>query len=125
MKPQKDGRKQHTCKFCKKRVFKIPRHLEDCHPDISEVVHALAYPQRSKERRAVFAKIRQEGDYKPSVERLKSKDQAIAVRKGKADNELLPCPNCYGFLGQSSCINIQSTVLQMSFLVKKIRKEIC
>ena len=97
VKSHKDGRKQHTCKYCQKKVFKIPRHLEDCHEDITEVAHALAYPQKSKERRAAFAKIRREGDYEPSVERLKSKEKAFAVRKGKPDNELSPCPNCYGF----------------------------
>ena len=93
----KDGRKQHTCKYCQKVVFKIPRHLEDCHADIPDVAHALAYPQKSKERRAALAKIRREGDYEISVERLKSKEKAFAVRKGKLDSELSPCPNCYGF----------------------------
>lgn len=78
-------------------IFKIPRHLEDCHSETIEVARALAFPTGSKERRAALAKIRREGDYEPSVNRLKEKDHAIPVRKGKQENELSPCPHCFGF----------------------------
>ena len=97
MKQHKDGRKQHTCKYCKKKIFKVPRHLEDCHSETTEVARALAFPSGSKERRAAFAKIRREGDYEPSLSRLKEKNHAIAVRQGKQKNELSPCPHCFGF----------------------------
>ena len=92
----KDGRKQHTCKYCHKTVVKVPLHLEDCHSEVSEVVHALAYPSKSKEHRTAFAKIRREGDYQPSVKMLKTKDKALAVCRGKKDIELSLCPNCCG-----------------------------
>ena len=43
------------------------------------------------------SKLRREGHYASSVENLKQRSHARAVREGKGDNELSPCPHCYGF----------------------------
>ena len=71
--------------------------MEDCHGNETQVARALAFPVNSQERRAAFAKLRREGDYVSSVENLKQRSHARAVREGKGDNELSPCPHCYGF----------------------------
>ena len=75
----------------------MPRHLETCHSNESEVAQALAFPLNSTERRAAFARIRREGDYSESVSNLKVKSKAIAVRRNKNDDEVSPCPQCFGF----------------------------
>ena len=45
-----------------------------------EVARALAFPIKSIERIAAIAQLRREGDYSKSVDNVKHRSQAIAVR---------------------------------------------
>ena len=62
-----------------------------------EVARALAFPINSIERIAAIAQLRREGDYSKSVDTLKHRSQAIAVRRNKNADEASPCPHCFGF----------------------------
>ena len=74
----------------------MPRHLETCHSNESEVAQALVFPLNSTERRAAFAQIRREGELSKSVSNLKVKSKAIVVQRNTDDDEVSPCPHCFG-----------------------------
>ncbi|XP_029017005.1 uncharacterized protein LOC114861679 isoform X3 [Betta splendens] len=72
--------KRNYCLFCSRLVTKMARHLENVHSDRAEVAVAFQYPKKSKERKMIWNKLRNEGNFAHYKEVLKTGKGKLAVR---------------------------------------------
>ncbi|XP_028271021.1 uncharacterized protein LOC114441993 isoform X2 [Parambassis ranga] len=92
--------KRNYCLFCAKPMIKLARHLERIHSDKPEVAAAFQYPKHSRERRKVWKKLTNQGNFAHNKTVLRTGKGQLAVRKrpnqpGKA-LDFLHCLHCQG-----------------------------
>ncbi|KAJ0039374.1 hypothetical protein NL108_016308 [Boleophthalmus pectinirostris] len=107
---KKDGArvysKRHFCFFCSAMCHKMSRHLIQKHSHERDVVRALSFPLKSKERKLRFDIIRNRGDRAHNLQVLKvgsgmlvpSKQTDLSVEA----SEYLHCINCAALLKPKS-----------------------
>lgn len=87
---------KNYCLFCSKLNSKMSRHLEHIHSDRPEVAAAFQHPQKSKERKRIWKRLINEGNYIYYKNILKTK-------KGiKKTRELFSCLYCKGLYVKKS-----------------------
>uniref|UniRef100_A0A096LU29 Uncharacterized protein n=1 Tax=Poecilia formosa TaxID=48698 RepID=A0A096LU29_POEFO len=96
--------KRNYCLFCGKPVTKISRHLTNIHSDRIEVAVAFQYPPNSKERRKIWQKLTNDGNFKHNKDVLKTGEGKLAVRgrtktSSKA-TDFVHCIYCHGLYGK-------------------------
>lgn len=93
--------KKNFCLFCSKPMCKMSRHLEMIHSDRTEVAAAFQYPPNSKERRKIWSRLINEGNFVHNKIVLKTGKGVLAVRKRqknlKKARNFLHCLYCRGF----------------------------
>ncbi|XP_037535946.1 uncharacterized protein LOC119413008 [Nematolebias whitei] len=99
---QKEGHsyKRNYCLFCSKPVIKMSRHLTNSHSYKAEVAIAFQYPANSKERKNVWTKLTNQGNFAHNKAVLKTGKGQLAVRvrpqKTTKSIEFVPCVHCLG-----------------------------
>uniref|UniRef100_A0A6A7FWU4 Kinesin-related protein 4 isoform X2 n=1 Tax=Hirondellea gigas TaxID=1518452 RepID=A0A6A7FWU4_9CRUS len=98
--------KQNFCKFCKKGVIKMSRHLKHVHKDEDDVRKMNALPRKSEEKRQIQEQLRREGNYKYNKESLR-RNKGFIMPQTRPRNKkhieaksYLPCVYCKGFFGK-------------------------
>ncbi|XP_014868173.1 PREDICTED: uncharacterized protein LOC106933438 [Poecilia mexicana] len=96
--------RRNYCLFCGKPVTKISRHLTNIHSDRIEVAVAFQYPPNSKERRKIWQKLTNDGNFKHNKDVLKTGEGKLAVRgrtktSSKA-TDFVHCIYCHGLYGK-------------------------
>lgn len=87
---------KNYCLFCSKLNSKMSRHFERIHSDRPEVAAAFQHPQKSKERKRIWKRLINEGNYIYYKNILKTK-------KGiKKTRELFSCLYCKGLYVKKS-----------------------
>ena len=101
---QARGRKKQACCYCGELTPKLPRHMSRNHPKEEHVVAALRFPSGSTERKAMWHKLRSQGNYHHNMTVMDiGQGELIVARKPNFSghthslNEFLPCPYCRGF----------------------------
>ena len=101
---QARGRKKQACCYCGELTPKLPRHMSRNHPKEEHVVAALRFPSGSTERKAMWHKLRSQGNYHHNMTVMDiDQGELIVARKPNfsghthSPNEFLPCPYCRGF----------------------------
>lgn len=70
--------------YCCKFKDQITRHLKRNHGDKIEVIEALSFPVKSKDRKEEWQKIIRQGDFQANIESLKmGKSNFVVVREGR------------------------------------------
>jgi len=96
--------KQYYCLFCSKPVSKLPRHLERCHHDTTEVAHLMTLPLKSKRRRLLLKKLLYRGNYLHNCEVLRAKAGKLIPLKRPSKScsaaDFIPCEFCLGFFAR-------------------------
>ncbi|XP_040928109.1 uncharacterized protein LOC114861677 isoform X2 [Betta splendens] len=96
--------KRNYCLFCSRLVTKMARHLENVHSDRAEVAVAFQYPKKSKERKMIWNKLRNEGNFAHNKEVLKTGKGKLAVRvRPKQQSKVtdyIHCLYCRGLFGK-------------------------
>ncbi|XP_062273489.1 uncharacterized protein LOC133979071 isoform X2 [Scomber scombrus] len=76
--------KRNYCPFCSKPTLKMARHLERIHSDKVEVAAAFQYPKSSRERRKIWNRLKNQGNFVHNKNVLKAgKGQFIVPRTAK------------------------------------------
>ena len=98
----KDGRQLHCCLYCGEWQYRIPRRMERKHKIEHSVENILKLAKT--ERKQEFAKLRTEGNYQSTIERMKHKNYNLTVtRKGKLpEQKYVPYLNCYGLFNPTT-----------------------
>ena len=98
--------KKNFCKFCKKAVIKMSRHLRSVHSREVELIELKTLPIKSDRRREILEIIRREGNYlhnKDSIDRdggsIMPQMRPPNYKKSEA-NSFLACVYCKGFFGR-------------------------
>lgn len=125
-------RKKSTCKkayciFCQKGLFDLTHHLKRLHSDESSVQEALSFPEKSKERRRSFQKIRNEGNRK--YENLMNAKIIPMRSPTKSDtSKFLRCSGCSGYIVSynysrhvRSCCNLPANYQHHQTEAKKLQ----
>jgi hypothetical protein len=94
--------KKHACLYCKKLFSKLPRHLEATHANEKEVLEAMMQPKLSKQRKQLFEKLRNMGNFIHNSTCLTT-GHGIIIPKRRANSgniknldEYAPCGACRG-----------------------------
>ncbi|XP_019966576.2 uncharacterized protein [Paralichthys olivaceus] len=92
--------KRNYCLFCLKPQSKMARHFERVHSDKAEVAVAFQYPVLSKERRKIWKKLINQGNFVHNKNVIKAGKGVLAVQKrpqkpGQAQ-DFLHCLYCHG-----------------------------
>lgn len=97
----KRANKYHSCVFCGKVYFKLPRHLETLHYSEPKVIAALAFAKKSKNRKLALLEIQNLGDYNHNIEVLKAEKGVLipkyTTRKDTEEKKYqsyVPCKFC-------------------------------
>jgi integrase len=89
--------KIHACLFCEKLFPNIARHIERVHNKELEVSKILMHPKRSKERRRMWEKLVNKGDFSHNISVLQS-GNGMVIPKKRSENcsvkDLVPCEKC-------------------------------
>ncbi|XP_017283379.1 uncharacterized protein LOC108242808 [Kryptolebias marmoratus] len=107
---QKEGHfyKRNYCLFCSKPVTKMSRHLTNLHSDKAKVAIAFQYPANSRERKKVWEKLINEGNFAHNKDVLKTGNGQLAVRvrprKPAKSIDFVPCVYCLGLYKKKSLI---------------------
>ena len=120
VKSHKDGRKQHTCKYCKKKVFKIPHHLEDCQENITKVAHDSPTHKNQKSTEQHLRKFVERAIMNLWWKDSSPKKKPLPYGRVNRTMSYRLVPIAMASLGQNSSINIPSTVLLMSSRAKEV-----
>ncbi|XP_053181456.1 uncharacterized protein LOC128364858 [Scomber japonicus] len=94
--------KRNYCPFCSKPTVKMARHLERIHSDKAEVAAAFQYPKNSRERRKIWNRLKNQGNFAHNTNVLKKgKGQFIVPRTAnqptiKGLNDRVHCLYCRG-----------------------------
>ncbi|XP_060927317.1 uncharacterized protein LOC133001691 [Limanda limanda] len=92
--------KRNYCLFCSKPQSKMARHFERVHCDKAEVAVAFQYPVLSRERRKIWKKLINQGNFVHNKNVIKAGKGVLAVQKrprkpGQAQ-DFLHCLYCHG-----------------------------
>ncbi|XP_053277530.1 uncharacterized protein LOC128438830 isoform X3 [Pleuronectes platessa] len=92
--------KRNYCLFCSKPQSKMARHFERVHCDKAEVAVAFQYPVLSRERRKIWKKLINQGNFLHNKNVIKAGKGVLAVQKrprkpGQAQ-DFLHCLYCHG-----------------------------
>lgn len=97
-KGRRSNEKLNYCLFCSKPQTKVSRHLARIHSDKKEVAAALRHPQNDPERRRIFNRLINEGNFVHNKVVLKTGEGQIAVKKRprhpRKAGEFLNCLYC-------------------------------
>lgn len=97
-KGRRGNEKLNYCLFCSKPQTKVSRHLARIHSDKKEVAAALHHPQNDPERRRIFNRLINEGNFAHNRVVLKTGKGQIAVKKRpkhpRRAGEFLNCLYC-------------------------------
>lgn len=102
--------KKHACKYCEKLFPKLARHMEDMHEVESDVSKALSFPKQSKERRDIWQKIRNDGDWNYNFQVFNEGKGMLIPKyrmsssKSKPVSMYIPCTFCKGMYSKR-CLN--------------------
>ncbi|XP_068166560.1 uncharacterized protein [Antennarius striatus] len=92
--------KRNYCLFCSKPVVKMSRHLELTHSDRPEVAVAFQFPAKSKERKNIWIKLTNQGNFAHNKDVLKTGQGHVIVkhtpREIKQAGDFLHCRYCLG-----------------------------
>lgn len=98
--------KRNYCLYCSKPTSKIARHLQTVHRNKPDVAKALFYPQKSKERRARLAVLRNRGNFSHNADVVrKGRGDLVAcyrtkdIRNGK---DFIHCIHCQGLYSKKT-----------------------
>lgn len=108
--------KQNFCKFCKKGVIKMSRHLKHVHKDEDDVRKMNALPRKSEEKRQIQEQLRREGNYKYNKVYDATKDSSclkpdLVTRNILKQNHTFHVFTAKDSLGRNICINTTSDAL--------------
>ncbi|XP_014679515.1 PREDICTED: uncharacterized protein LOC106819387 [Priapulus caudatus] len=100
--------KKHYCVYCMKLQSKLARHLERRHAEEPDVGRALSFNKKSAERKALFFKIQNKGDYHHNYNVIeKHNGEIIPLMRPSSSGPLCSyqeysaCEFCYGFVKKS------------------------
>lgn len=118
----------HFCFYCQKSTLKMPRHLEMQHSDESDVAHAISFPVRSKQRRAIFDTLRHKGNWKHMVKVIKEDGQLLTWNepsKKASGSEYDPRQYCYAmFKGMHLQGHVKSSQENLNKTPKRTRQSV-
>ncbi|MBM3937987.1 MAG: hypothetical protein FJ333_04940 [Sphingomonadales bacterium] len=98
--------KSQFCIFCNEDappIVRVDRHIERCHKDEPDVQELQKLPKSSKQRKVVFMKLRNEGNFRHNISVLKAKEGTLIVARRPSSSEnassdnFTPCLSCLGF----------------------------
>lgn len=100
--------KKNYCPFCSKPVSKMSRHLERIHSDKTEVAAAFQYPKNSRERKKIWKKLINQGNFAHNKDVMRTGKGQLAVRQRpkvtQKAHDFLHCLYCRGlYLRKSMC----------------------
>ncbi|KAM4578505.1 uncharacterized protein V3H82_007926 [Fundulus diaphanus] len=105
----KEGRcygKLNYCLFCARPLTKMARHLTRVHSDRVEVAVAFQHPANSKERKDIWQKLINEGNFKHNRDVLKTGKGQLAVRMRRSlpskPIDFVHCIYCHGLFRKKS-----------------------
>ncbi|XP_027889872.1 uncharacterized protein LOC114154727 [Xiphophorus couchianus] len=92
--------KRNYCLFCGRPVTKMSKHLTNVHSDRIEVAVVFQYPANSVERRKIWQKLTNDGNFKHNKDVLKTGEGKLVVR-GRLTTSLkatdfVHCIYCHG-----------------------------
>lgn len=88
--------KQHSCIFCKKVLFQLPRHWFKVHFREPEVKEIMRLHKNNFQRRKKIDDLRKKGDF--AFNELKTDEENIVVRNSSVGiRKYRPCPSCLGY----------------------------
>ncbi|CAG9825702.1 unnamed protein product [Phaedon cochleariae] len=88
-------RKKNVCKYCKKKIVKIPQHLQQKHSQESDVQEYLTLPKNHPRRQEIINCIRREGNFQHFMDNKTEVVPARMLHKKIMDpKNYLPCVNC-------------------------------
>ena len=102
---QKYAKRQY-CIFCSEDrppITRVDRHIERWHQDQPEVQHLQTLEKSSRERKAAFKELRNEGNFRHNIKVLKENEGTLIVVRRPGTNETIsprrftPCLSCLGF----------------------------
>ncbi|KAM7017585.1 uncharacterized protein LKV04_003020 isoform 2-T2 [Tautogolabrus adspersus] len=98
--------RRNYCLFCSKPVLKMARHLEQHHSDRPEVAVAFQYPKKSRDRRKIWRRITNQGNFAHNKVVLRTGKGQLAAKKspnltGRAQ-DFLHCLYCRGLFKRVS-----------------------
>lgn len=98
----KRNNKFNCCLYCGKYNSRMSRHYTDCHSTEMAVAKILSYPKRSRERKQLWAKLVNRGNYEHNFEVLKEGTGVIVPKyrprkhEEKDAKHYIPCQFCFG-----------------------------
>jgi hypothetical protein len=98
----KRNNKFNCCLFCGKYNSRISRHYTECHGSEIEVAKILSYPKLSAERRRLWSKLVNRGNYEHNFQVLQEGKGVVVPKyrpRKKEDKEptcYIPCQYCFG-----------------------------
>lgn len=100
----KNGRrswdKKHFCIYCTKPFTKLPKHWEQKHKTEPDIKKAMSYKKGSEQRKLIFLKLRNRGDYLHNFGTYRQqKGMIVTVKATQNPNDpdkYLPCRFCSG-----------------------------
>ncbi|KAM4745267.1 uncharacterized protein FYW61_011665 isoform 2-T2 [Anableps anableps] len=105
-KEERPIRKRNYCFFCARPVTKMARHLTSIHSDRVEVAVAFQYPANSMERRKIWQKLINDGNFKHNKDVLKTGKGQLAVRVRPSNprkaTDFVHCIYCHGLYRKKS-----------------------
>ncbi|XP_074026437.1 uncharacterized protein isoform X4 [Leptinotarsa decemlineata] len=94
------GHKQHSCYFCKKVLFQLPRHWFKIHFREPEVREIKGLHQQNFQRRKKINDLRKKGDFE--YNQLSVDRENIVMRNSNmADRKLVLAPHAWGMRGKN------------------------
>lgn len=94
--------KLNCCLFCGKYNTRISRHFTECHYRESEVARILSFPKRSLQRKQLWTKLVNRGNYEHNYEVIKEGSGMIVPKYRPREDEqkeaklYIPCQFCFG-----------------------------
>lgn len=94
--------KLNCCLFCGKYNTRISRHYTECHYRESEVARILSFPKRSLQRKQLWTKLVNRGNYEHNYEVIKEGSGMIVPKYRPREDEqkeaklYIPCQFCFG-----------------------------
>ncbi|XP_054895814.1 uncharacterized protein LOC129366153 isoform X2 [Poeciliopsis prolifica] len=98
--------KRNYCLFCGRPVTKMSKHLTNVHSDRLEVAVVFQYPANSVERRKIWQKLTNDGNFKHNKDVLKTGEGKLVVRgrltTSPKATDFVPCIYCHGLYQKRS-----------------------
>lgn len=105
-KEEHTSNKRNYCLFCGRPMTKMSRHLTGAHSDRPEVAIVFQYPANSMERRRIWQKLINEGNFKHNKDVLKKGKGQLAVRVRRSNPQkaidFVHCLHCHGLFRKKS-----------------------